>query len=74
MLNQYIRFIFEASCDTDDWSNNVENSSLITAINYILQYINIKTVILNFNIISQYNYFYCNFNQINEALRPLTKT
>ncbi len=48
MLNQYIRFIFEASCDTDDWSNNVENSSLITAINYILQYINIKTVILNF--------------------------
>ncbi len=31
--------ISEGSCDTEDWSNDAENSALITAINYILQYI-----------------------------------
>ncbi len=33
--------------------------ALITGINNILQYINIKTVILNCNNISQYYSFYC---------------
>ncbi len=26
--NQYIRMISEGSCDTEDWSNDAENSSL----------------------------------------------
>ncbi len=30
---------FWRSCDTEDWSNDAENTALITAINYILQYI-----------------------------------
>ncbi len=30
--------ISEGSCDTEDWSNDAENSALITEINYILQY------------------------------------
>ncbi len=35
--------IFEGSCDTEDWSNDVdENSALITGINYILKYIKIE--------------------------------
>ncbi len=29
--------ISEGSRDTEDWSNDDENSALITAINYILQ-------------------------------------
>ncbi len=31
--------ISEGSCDTEDWSNDAENSALITEINYILKYI-----------------------------------
>ncbi len=27
------------SCDTEDWSNDAENTALITEINYILQFI-----------------------------------
>ncbi len=34
--------ISEGSCDTEDWSNDAENSALITEINYILQYIHIE--------------------------------
>ncbi len=34
--------ISEGSCDTEDWSNDAENSALITGINYILQYITIE--------------------------------
>ncbi len=30
---------FWRSCDTEDWSNDAENSALITAINYISTYI-----------------------------------
>ncbi len=33
--NQHIRIISEGSCDTEDWSNDAENSALITGINYI---------------------------------------
>ncbi len=31
--NQHIRMISEGSCDTEDWSNDAENSALITEIN-----------------------------------------
>ncbi len=41
--NQYIRMISEGSCDTEDWSNDAENSALITGINYILKYIQIES-------------------------------
>ncbi len=34
--------ISEGSCDTEDWSNDAENYALITGINYILKYIQIK--------------------------------
>ncbi len=34
--------ISKGSCDTEDWSNDAENSALITEINYILQYIQIE--------------------------------
>ncbi len=34
--------ISEESCDTEDWSNDAENSALITGINYILKLISIK--------------------------------
>ncbi len=34
--------ISEWSCDTEDWSNDAENSYLITGTNYILQYIHIE--------------------------------
>ncbi len=34
--------ISEVSCDTEDWSNDAENSALITGINYILINIQIK--------------------------------
>jgi len=34
--------ISEGSCDTEDWSNDAENSALITGIIYILKYINIE--------------------------------
>ncbi len=39
--NQHIRMISEGSCDTEDWSNDAENSALITEINYIFKYIQI---------------------------------
>ncbi len=34
--------ISERSCDTEDWSNDAENSDLITEIYYILLYIHIQ--------------------------------
>ncbi len=34
--------ISEGSCDTEDWSNDAENSALITEINYILRFIHIE--------------------------------
>jgi len=37
--------ISEGSCDTEDWSNDAENSALITGINYTLKYI--QTEIFN---------------------------
>jgi len=51
--------ISEGSCDTENWSNDAENSALITGINYIIKYI--------------YSYlrlllFYYIFDQINSRL------
>ena len=37
--DQHIRMISEGSCDTEDWSNDAENSALITGINYFIKYI-----------------------------------
>ncbi len=34
--------ISEGSCDIEDWSNDAQNSALITGINYILKYIPIE--------------------------------
>ncbi len=34
--------ISEGSCDIEDWSNDAENSALITGINDILKYIQIE--------------------------------
>jgi len=33
----------QGSCDTEDWSNDAENSALITRINNILKYIQINS-------------------------------
>ncbi len=41
--NQHIRMISDGPCDTEDWSNDAENSTLITGINYILRYIQIES-------------------------------
>ncbi len=38
--------ISEGSCDAEDWSNDAENSALITEINYILKYIQIENTCL----------------------------
>ncbi len=54
--------ISEGSCDTEDWSNDAENSALITGINYILKYI------LNIKNISQYYCFCCILDQTNTGL------
>ncbi len=57
--------ISEGSCDTEDWSNDAENSGLVTGINYNLQYIQIDFFFLNCNNISQYYCFYSVSGQIN---------
>ncbi len=64
--NQYIRMISEGSCDTEYWSNDAENSALITAIH--LQYIQIENSFLICNNISHLYRFYCIFDQLNAAL------
>ncbi len=55
----------EGSCNTEDWSNDAENSAMITEINYILKCIKIENSYLNSNNIAQ---FYCVFDQIDRAL------
>ncbi len=44
---------------TEDWSNDAENSALITGIHYILKYIQIQNGSLNCNNISLYYCLYC---------------
>jgi len=36
--NHHIRVISEGSCDSEDWSDDAENTALITGINYILKF------------------------------------
>jgi len=40
--------ISEGSCDTEDWSNDADNSALITGINYILNCRNMLLFLLYF--------------------------
>ncbi len=61
-LSSKSAYISEGSCDTEDWSNDAENSALITEINYILTYIQIQNS--SCNIISEYFCFYCISDQI----------
>jgi len=42
LQNPHIRVICEGSCDTEAWSNDAENSALITGIHYTLLYIHIE--------------------------------
>jgi len=39
IIIHHIRVICEGSFDTEDWSNDAENSALISGINYTLLYI-----------------------------------
>ncbi len=52
--------ISEGSCDTEDWSNDAENTTLITEINYILKYIHIEN--------SYFELSYCLYNLGSDAL------
>jgi len=59
--------ISEGSCDTEEWSNNDENSALITGINYTLLYIHTESCYFKLKI---FNINFCIFDQIiNAALR-----
>ncbi len=37
--NSVYYYDFWRSCDTEDWSNDAENTALITEINYILKHV-----------------------------------
>ncbi len=60
IINQHIRMISGASCDTEDWSNDAENSG----INYILKYIKIEnlfsiaTIFHKITVCNVSNYFF----------------
>ncbi len=58
--------ISEESCDTEDWNIDAENSANLC--NKCLKYIQIETVIVICNNISQLYCFYSIFDQINAAL------
>ncbi len=64
--------ISEGSCDTENWSKDAENSSLITEINNILKYITIEKNNLNCNNILLYYVFF--FIKINLHKIILSKT
>ncbi len=66
--------ISEGSCDTEDWSNDAENSALITEINSILKYIKIGKPILEIairfhNITVFFLYFWSNKYSLHEQKR-----
>ncbi len=60
---------FWRSCDTEDWSNDAENTALITEINYSLTHIHTEIGYLKlekyFTILQ---FFLCIFNEIISAL------
>ncbi len=43
--NQHIKMISEGSCESEDWSNDVENAALLSGINNILKHIKQKKYI-----------------------------
>ncbi len=45
--NQYIRMISEGSCDTEDWSDDAENSALLS---YTKKYFIIKNTVRFFTV------------------------
>ncbi len=55
-LKQQNITISEGSCDTEDWSNDTGSSSLITTIDYLLQYFRIENS--NFKCIIQLKKMY----------------
>ncbi len=74
--NQHIRMISEASCDTEDWSNDAENSALITEINYSLKYIHNENSIIAiiFHSSTVFTVFLINKCSLGEQKRLLKKT
>ncbi len=54
-------------CDTENWSNDTENSALISGLKYILQDIQIENT-FKIIIIFQNTSFCCIFDQINAGL------
>ncbi len=60
--------ISEGSYDTEDWNIDAENSANLKSENKCLKYIQIETVIVICNNISQLYCFYSIFDQINAAL------
>ncbi len=60
--NKHIRMISEESCDTEHWSNDAENSALHH------NCVSKKRKKKRKENISQYDCFYCSFDQINSAL------
>ncbi len=66
--NQHIRMISEDHV-TEDWSNDAENTALITGINYILQYIHIENIGIMF-----LQYFWSDKCSLGEQKRCLLKT
>ncbi len=59
--------ISEGSCDTEDWSNDAENSALITETIYILKH-SYRKLILNCNNITVFIAVIICFDQINAVL------
>ncbi len=54
-----ILLISERSCDTEDWSNGLIFSFVVTGINYILNYIKIKKLFFLIVIILLYLLYFC---------------
>ncbi len=55
--------------DSEDWSNDAENTTLIIEINYILKYIKIEN---HFKYFPTLFFFYCMFDEINAGLMSIT--
>jgi len=50
--------ISEGSCDTEDWSNDAENTALITGINYSLTYIYMEIMAIIFHNFTVFTVFF----------------
>ncbi len=65
----------EESCDTEDWSNDAENTVLITGINYILKYIQTEKlfqIVIIFHNIIVLLYFWSNKCSFGKHKGPCT--